>query len=256
MVKRYLELGQTGARQAARMLGCAIALGAMLLPAAGWAGLFTVTPVRIFMTPKDRAVAVTVTNDGDEELVMQAEVFNWSQKAGGEDVLVPSEDLILSPPILKVAPRSRQVVRLARLGPPPTSQQVTYRLVVREVPEAKQAQKDIQVQIALAFSMPVFITPPGAKRDLACSARRSGPQALAASCENRGSAYAQIRSIGLTAADGTPVAVRESGGYLLPGISRSFEVQAKDAAIRPGNYRLAVTLDDGSGQSFDVTVSE
>ena len=38
------------------------------LPAAdAWAGAFTVTPVRIYMTPRDRAVALTVINEGDAE---------------------------------------------------------------------------------------------------------------------------------------------------------------------------------------------
>jgi fimbrial chaperone protein len=80
-----------------------------------WPGVFTVTPVRIYMTPQDRAIAVTVTNDGDETLVMQADIYEWKQKLNGEDDLTLSEDLFLSPPILKVAPKSRQVVRLARV---------------------------------------------------------------------------------------------------------------------------------------------
>ena len=248
---RFARVLMTG-----RIFWVATVLAASSLVTPAFAGLFSVTPVRIFMAPKDRAVAVTVTNDGDEELVMQAEVFNWSQKAGGEDVLVSSEDLILSPPILKMPPHSRQVVRLARLGPPPANSQVTYRLVIREVPEIKQGGKDIQMQVALAFSMPVFITPAGAKRDLVCTASRTGPQAVTASCENRGNAYAQIRDLHLAMADGRKVASRDTGGYLLPGIRRSFDIKASDSAIPRGSYRLAVTLDDGSGQSFDVTLAD
>ena len=48
----------------------ALLLAAMLLVAPAWAGQFSVTPVRIFMATKDRAVAVTITNEGDEQLVM------------------------------------------------------------------------------------------------------------------------------------------------------------------------------------------
>ena len=60
------------------------------------AGVFSVTPVRIFMTPHDRAIAVTVTNEGDDELVMQADIYTWKQKADGTDDLQLSEDLILA----------------------------------------------------------------------------------------------------------------------------------------------------------------
>ena len=101
-----------------------------------FAGLFSVSPVRIYMSPRDRAVAVTITNESDEELVMQADVYEWKQKAGGEDDLTLSEDLVLSPPILKLAPRARQVVRLATLKPVQGARQATYRLIVREIPEA------------------------------------------------------------------------------------------------------------------------
>ncbi|MDQ6881948.1 MAG: hypothetical protein M3150_07630, partial [Pseudomonadota bacterium] len=38
---------------------------------------FSVTPVRIFMAAKDRAVAITVVNEGDEEIVMQADLYSW-----------------------------------------------------------------------------------------------------------------------------------------------------------------------------------
>ena len=50
--------------------------------------------------------------------------------------------------------------------------QSTYRMIVREVAEAKPPEKGVDVQIALAFSLPVFITPPGAKSDLSCTAKR------------------------------------------------------------------------------------
>lgn len=87
------------------------------LAAPAWAGVFSVTPVRIYMTPKDRAVAVTITNDGDTELVMQADLYLWKQKPDGQDDLTLTEDMFLAPPIIKMAPKSRQVVRLARLNP-------------------------------------------------------------------------------------------------------------------------------------------
>src|SRR3954466_13387600 len=79
------------------------------------AGVFSVTPVRIYMAPKDRAVAVTITNEANEPVVLQADVYEWKQTQNGDDNLVPSEDLILAPPIIKLEAKAKQVVRLARL---------------------------------------------------------------------------------------------------------------------------------------------
>jgi fimbrial chaperone protein len=226
---------------------CCIALPAV-------AGVFSVTPVRIFMTPHDRAIAVTVTNEGDDELVMQADIYTWKQKADGTDDLQLSEDLILAPPILKIPGKGRQVVRLAMLTPPTSPGQQTYRMILREIPEARQQEKKVQLQIALAFSLPVFITPPSAKRDLAFSVSREAPDAVAARCENRGSAYAQPRELTLTAADGSKLAGLESAAYILPGTTRTYAIKRAEGAIAAGPAKLAVNFDDGTSQSYDVTV--
>ncbi|GAB3665323.1 fimbrial biogenesis chaperone [Ramlibacter alkalitolerans] len=228
-------------------------LAASVLPAD--AAQFTITPVRIFMTPRDRAVAVTVTNDSDEEVVMQADLYAWKQRADGSDDLQLTEDLILTPPILKLAPRARQVVRLARLSPPPEGVQQTYRLVVREVPEARSSEQ-MQLQVALAFSLPVFISPPGVKRELQCGLERAAPDQLRALCSNGGNAYAQIRALEVFDARGAKVAARDVGGYLLPSVRRSFELRGADGRIAGGKVKLQVALDDGSLQAFDATLPE
>lgn len=227
-----------------------------VLPTSAEAGAFSVSPVRMYMAPRDRAIAVTINNEGDDALVMQADVYVWKQKPGGEDELTLTEDMILSPPILKLAPRSRQVVRLAMLRPRPTTEQLTYRLIVREVPEAKPADKNVQLQLALAFSLPVFITPPGAKRQLGCAIDRVNANTVRANCENTGNAYAQPREFVLTSASGEKLAILDSGGYILPSIKRSFEIKRTDGRIPGGKAKLVVALDDGSTQSFDVSIPE
>ena len=179
------------------LTGSALGLLATSLAMPVWAGQFSVTPVRIYVAPKDRAAAVTVTNEGDEELVMQADVYVWKQKPGGEDELTLSEDLFLSPPIIKLAAKSRQVVRLAMLRPPKTNRQLTYRVIVREIPEARKAKKTVELQIALAFSLPVFITPPGAKHWLGCTVERSAANSVAASSSSaRTTACASVATHG------------------------------------------------------------
>jgi fimbrial chaperone protein len=238
------------------LTGGALGLLATSLATPVWAGQFSVTPVRIYVAPKDRAAAVTVTNEGDEELVMQADVYVWKQKPGGEDELSLSEDLFLSPPIIKLAPKSRQVVRLAMLSPPKTSRQLTYRVIVREIPEARPVKKTVELQIALAFSLPVFITPPGAKSWLGCTIERSAANSVMAVCENTGTAYAQPREFVLTSADGDKLASRDSGGYILPDIKRRFEIKRAEGRIPGGKAKLAVTLDDGKTLTYDVTVAE
>lgn len=233
-------------------------VAALVAPAPVLAGSFTVTPVRIHMAPRDRAIAVTITNQGDEELVMQADLYKWNQFPGGKDDLVLTEDLFLSPPIIKLAPKARQVVRLARLSTAPTIDQQIYRMIIREVPEAKKRSKDdFEVKVALAFSLPVFITPPTAKRQLGCAIERSAADAVRVVCENTGNAYAYPTGFALTAASGEKLFNQDvGGGYILPGIKRSFDLKRKEGKIPSGKAMLEVPFDDGTKESYDVTVGD
>jgi len=231
------------------------AAAAALLAMGASAGEFSVSPVRIFMKANERAVAITVVNEGSEELVMQSEIFSWQQKPGGEDTLNPTEDLVLSPPIVKLAPKARQVLRLARVGGPPAGQEQSYRMIVREVPEARQTGKEAKVQMALAFSLPIFITPNGAKRNVECDVQRASAQAVKVNCKNTGNAYAQLRGITLTSASGATLATRDFVGYLLPDVQRTIEVQGQNA-IPAGRVKVQVGYDDASTQSFDGTLAE
>lgn len=223
------------------------------------AGVFSVTPVRIYMDTKDRAVAVTITNDGNEPLVMQADLYTWKQKPNGEDELTLTEDMFLSPPIIKLAANSRQVVRLARFTPSTSPKQLTYRMIVREIPEAKPARQDLQLQIALAFSMPVFITPSGTKAKLACEL--DSKNSLVVVCENSGNAYSHPTQIHLMAKDGSLIAAEDSGAYLLPGTKRSFQLKPSEKTkssggpLPNGQARIAVVFDDASRQEYDVAIN-
>lgn len=239
----------------AALIAPALTWTGLTLPIAAQAGQFSVSPVRIFMTQRDRATAITLTNEGDTELVMQADLHDWTQGPDGEDQLTLSEDMILSPPIIKLAPRSRQVLRLALLRPVPLSTQRTFRLIVREIPEAQVEENKVKLQIAMAFSLPVFISPSGAKRDLDCNTSRRGPATVQVSCINLGNAYAQPLEIALTTPDGQPIASSQTPAYLLAGTRRSFQLSAP-ADLPSGRARLTVRQDEGQLQTFEVTLAD
>ena len=238
-------MNQGWARAAVLLFLLAAALPA---PAAS----FSVTPVRIYMKTQDRAVAVTITNESNEPVLLQADIYAWAQKPDGADDLALTEDLILSPPIIKLAPKARQVVRLARLKAPDASRQLTYRMILREVPEAAPAKDNIQVNIALALSMPVFITPTPARRQMSCDAKRGEEGTLNVGCANSGSAYAQAREVLVKQGDAV-LGRFEGGAYILPGARKILPVKAQGVA--PGSrVQLIVSYDDGRSDTFDVKV--
>jgi fimbrial chaperone protein len=228
---------------------CALAFS-VLTPLAAQAGVFSVSPVRIFMQPRDRATAITITNDGDKEVVLQADMYDWKQTADGQDDLQLTEDMVVSPPIIRLAPGARQVVRLALLKPADASRQLTYRLITREIPEAAAAKdRSLNVSIALALSMPVFITPPIAKQSLSCAAVSASATALKVECTNAGAAHTQIRRAVLER-DAQPLGKLDNAGYFLAGTKRQFDIAL--TAPMAGTALLKLDLDDGSSPSFEL----
>ena len=108
----------------------------------------------------------------------------------------------------------------------------------------------------MAFSMPVFITPPGAKAKLDCTAERVAANSINAVCENTGSAYSHPTTIALNNAAGEKIAENPSGGYILPDIKRSFVLKREGSAIPAGEAKLAVTLDNGTTETYAVTIAQ
>jgi fimbrial chaperone protein len=94
-----------------------LAMGLWLAVSSVWAGSFQVSPIRLQLSLRERATALHLANTGDTALVLHAEVMHWSQDTQGQDLLEPSNDLVLSPPVVNLPPGGQQVVRLARLNP-------------------------------------------------------------------------------------------------------------------------------------------
>ena len=103
--------------------------------------------------------------------------------------------------------------------------------------------------------MPVFITPKTAKSNLICTAERTATNSVKATCENKGNAYAHPREFALKNSAGAVLASKDSGGYILPGIQRSFDIKAASGNIAGGKASLSVTLDDTSTKDFDVNLA-
>jgi len=60
----------------------------------------------------------------------------------------------------------------------------------------------------------------------------------------------------LTDAAGDKLASRDTGGYILPAIKRTFDIKSADKSIPGARPNLTVRLDDGTKQTFDVMLAE
>ena len=239
----------TGTRTLRNKAGLLGLLACALLPLAAAAGSYSVVPVRVQFGPRDRAVAVTLSNLGDTPIALTAELYVWEQNSDGTDRLTPTDDLVLAPGLVRLAAKGQQVVRLALLRAPDPQTQLTYRMFVREQPDMARVPAGVTIPVSISMSLPVFITPPAARWDVECTTK---PQAkdMEVRCTNSGTATALVRSAQVEAG-GKVLSKFEGGAYLLPGASRPIALQPPLAA-GSAPAKLTVVFDDDQTAAFEL----
>jgi fimbrial chaperone protein len=228
------------ARTAARLC---LAAG-IFAAAAADAADFGVTPTLVELGPQKAREALTISNAGDKRAVIQARVLAWRQE-GEQELQVPSQDLIVTPPIFTVDPGQRQIIRIGLRKPPETpARELGYRLELEEVPDRTEAT-GTALRIVLKLSLPVFYRPPEAAPALTWEARQLSPAAIRLSVRNTGSAHAKITELELASpGSGTPLARHEGTIYVLPGGVQ--EITLKPAGPLPADpIRIMATTNTG-----------
>src|SRR5690606_1737100 len=98
-----------------------------------------------------------VLNLGSEPVIIHQSLVSWTQ-VDGENVYVPTDNVISSPPIFTLPGGESQVVRIGLVATADSSVEQAYRAFLQEVPP--QPTDDGQtVQIALRIGIPVFVAP-------------------------------------------------------------------------------------------------
>ena len=224
-------------------------LSALCLAApAGLAGSFEVNPIRVDLTPAARAAAVTVRNSGAEPVVVQASVQSWAQQ-DGKDVLAPTSEVLVSPPIATIQPGGQQIVRVGLRRAPDDRRQLSYRLFLHEVPPPPRPGFQ-GLQVALRIGLPVFVQPKSgpAKPDLVWNARLRDPGTVSLRLENNGNGHIQISDVQIyLPGENEPVASQSALNYVLPGQSRAWDLKLRDARVKgTEQLRLKVSTDAGA----------
>lgn len=194
------------------------------------ASTFNIAPIRANLGPLHHTEALTLANAEDKPVIVQVKVMRWSQ-AGGEDSLEETRDILATPPVLQLAAKAEQIVRVALRKAPDAVRELSYRVVFQEVPQAPS--KDFQgLQVALRLSVPVFIAPATGKpkADLSWTARWLDDGRLELSATNRGSAHVQIIDFDVAIGPDARPVQGQTSRYVLPG-SRMSWVLTPDASV-------------------------
>lgn len=236
-----MKLGTLG--QAA--LGLAIFFSAAPL---SHAGSFSVNPVRVTLSPGHAVAAITVRNAGSDASVIQLETSRWTQQ-DGKDVLLPSPEILATPPIFTLQPGGSQIVRIGLRRPPDAQHELTYRLILREVPPPQPIAQGLRV--ALAISMPVFVVSAHPSfSNLQWQAVRLADGRIQLQATNTGTAHVQVGSIELSSPTAnTPVVNESVSTYVLPGNTRTWTFKSAVAVSAGATLELHASTDGGNLQA-------
>lgn len=221
---------------------CAIAL---LAPNFAAAADWNIDPVRVELSPEQQTAAIIVRNDSDQPSSMQIQAVVWSQ-VDGQDVYTPTRELLVSPPVVTIAPKSDQVIRVALRRPADPTRELTYRINLQELP-AQPAPEFTGVHVALRIGLPVFVQPKTgeAKPKMTWSVSRMPDNSLKVGVQNQGNAHVQISDFALYASGSDQPITGEAGSrYVLAGQSQQWLLKTSPSArIADGRLRLKAYTD-------------
>ena len=214
------------------------------------ASTLSVAPIRLELSSARRTAVLTLRNEEDVPVVVQARPAAWTQKAG-EDQLDDTHDVVVTPPIFTVPAKGQQVLRIALLREPDPARELDYRLVLSEVPSAA-APESTGLKVTLRITLPVFVAAQAhTAADIAWSHQWQADGTLDLEAQNRGSAHLQILDFDVHSASGSGEKQHAANPhYLLPG-------SAAHWLLHPGNSlpRDAQLVLQGHSDAGDFTVT-
>lgn len=243
----------------ARRLGAGRMLSALLL--ALWGGMaqaatsVLIWPIDPVIEAEQKAGALWLENRGSEVANLQIRIFAWRQ-GEFDDQYQNQRDIIGSPPLAKIEPGQKQLVRLTRTGKSPVGQEQAYRIIIDEIPPPLPANTGTEkpqaaIRFQMRYSVPLFVygdglwgkPDPEGQRD----AKGVGkPQLSWRQVSVQGRPFVEIRNTGPVHARLTDVVMQQGGqkrpvvegllGYVLPGASMRWPapLQASAATVLQG----------------------
>lgn len=142
------------------LAGVLLACGVGYAAVAG-AGGVTISPVVLEIDSPRKAIAVTLTNNGDRPVTFQTEALVWKQ-VNGIDQNDPTDELLVVPPIVEVPARASQIFRVMLRSRAPAPVERTYRVMLEDITEEQAASSgQTSVTFKLTHNLPVLIAASG-----------------------------------------------------------------------------------------------
>ncbi len=232
-----------------RRLAAAVVTG-LVVAAAGTAharGQLQTRQTGVDLSAGARAGRLVLANTGDAPVAAQVRVYAWAQD-GIEDQLQPTDALVVSPPIVEIAPGDEQLIRLVRAEATTVDRELAYRVVIDELPGDPQAAEGSAVNVRMRYLLPAFVR----AADPAPVALHCRVASTKLTCRNDGGHAAQLGATRLVDASGRETEVTPGLlGYVLAGSQREFALDAAKLTRMGTPVTLEVSL-NGQPATLDL----
>lgn len=202
-------------------------------------------PTNVFIDSKEKGNAMWLENRGTRLQTYQLRVYEWSQ-TDGKDELKEQNMIVGSPPIMQIEPGKRQLVRLIRTDAVPAGKEMTYRVILDEIPSAKPeaAEHSNGITFRMRYSVPVFVFGEGLSSlsmqgnddkantdtpvtDNQLSWRiRNGKKQKMLEIHNSGPVHVHLKNLTFARQKETRTDPAGLAGYVLPGATMSWPLAA------------------------------
>lgn len=138
--------------------GRLFALTAMLLASgAHSAGTILLWPIDPWLAADSQATELWIQNQGDSPMMMQVRIVRWHQD-GGFERYQQQQDVVASPPIVRIEKGSKQLIRLIKQATVPAGVEQAYRIIVDEIPQPESVSApQMGLNVQMRYSLPLFV---------------------------------------------------------------------------------------------------
>ncbi|MBP1487614.1 molecular chaperone, partial [Acinetobacter nosocomialis] len=198
----------------------------LFLPSVLNAASIRLSPVNVEILSDQSASSISLYNQSNESADLQIRIFEWTQNAG-QDQLIPTDDIAISPPFLKLKPNDSYNLRVVRIKPEPISGEKTYRIILDELPKPIDSRKASQgVNVLLRSSLPVFVVNKDAITQLnwKIDAKQNDTSLNISNIGNRHALLNDLILVDNTENKSYPIKVNTVNGYILSGKSKNYSI--------------------------------
>lgn len=209
-------------------------------------------PVTVNFCKGASVAAVYVKNTGTESIGAQIRIYHWQQQ-GHKDVMTPSSELIVSPPITSIPAGKEQLVRVISQAPTGTGgPEKSYRLILDELPQNSGAHSSEQVHFLLRYSVPVFFSCPGQKTDLSAvhASIDSTGRGHRLVIRNSGTQHLKLSRVSIESDGKSYLVSKGLFGYVLPGSEMIWDLPN---SVPAGTSFTATFSNNATSQTIPLT---